>query len=318
MISTPIPEWDTAAAAAKAAKGSFASKAVRVDVYKNNNEIFAAGCYRTGSGTVVNLSGPHDPMLEGTIVYSKPIVLKEGPTYAHTSTSVLNADCLKVAKGMLDGGLNPAVHNLADCYTACGWYPRGSHAQEESISRVTTLSRSLYQYYTENMANTVSVTFKGKGYPMDYHFGGIYSPSVTVFRDASDNYRLMDNPYKVGIISVAALNFRDREDHPARDGQYRAADGGFTPEGITIMQDKIRTIYRIALVNGHDSLVLGAFGCGAFRLRSDLVARIFRDILQDKEFAGRFKDVRFAILERGNASETGRNGRFAPFYILFA
>ncbi|MBR5906143.1 MAG: TIGR02452 family protein [Bacteroidales bacterium] len=321
MINTSfIPTWDTKAAAEKAAKGSLGSKAVLRDVYKSNNEIFAAGCYRTDSGKTVQLSGPNDPMMDGTIVYSKELRSRnQAPVVdAKLETGVENDDCLRVAKRMLDKGLNPAVLNLADCYTACGWYPRGSRAQEESICRVTTLSRSLYQYYTENMAQTVGVNFKGKGYPMDYHFGGIYSPGVTVFRDSAELFRLMDEPYKVSVISVAALNFRERDDRPARDGQYRADDGGFTPEGLTIMQDKIRTIYRIALVNGHDSLVLGAFGCGAFRLRSDIVARLFRDILQEDEFIGSFKEIRFAILEWGNPSEAGRNGRFAPFYRLFS
>jgi uncharacterized protein (TIGR02452 family) len=152
---------------------------------------------------------------------------------------------------------------------------------------------------------------------LDYHSGGIYSPGVTVFRDGFDNFRLLEAPYKVGVISVAALNFRDREGHPARDGKYRSEDGGFTPEGLEIMQDKIRTIYRIALVNRHDSVVLGAFGCGAFRLKSEIVARLFYDILEEDEFLGRFKEVRFGILERGTTGETGLNGRFRAFYELF-
>ena len=319
MKNTNIPTWDTQTAAAKAAKGSFAGKSVRADVYKNNNEIFAAGGYKTDSGKIVALPGEDDPMLRGTTVYSKRFWLsKSAPSYAAgTETKVVNNDSFRVAKQMLDEGFNPAVLNLADCYTACGWYPRGSNAQEESLCRVSTLSRSLYQYYTENMAATVGVSFKGKAYPMDYHFGGIYSPGVTVFREGADNYRLLEEPYKVGVISVAALNFRDREGHPARDGQYRSEDGGFTPEGLEIMQDKIRTIYRIALVNGHDSVVLGAFGCGAFRLKSEIVARLFYDILEEDEFLGRFKEVRFAILERGTPGETGLNGRFRAFYELF-
>lgn len=319
MKNTNVPVWDTQAAAMKAAKGSFAGKSVRVDVYKSNNEIFAAGGYKTDSGKIVALPGEDDPMLRGTIVYSKRFWLsKSGPCYAAgTETKVVNDDSFHVAKQMLDEGFNPAVLNLADCYTACGWYPRGSNAQEESLCRVSTLSRSLYQYYTEDMAATVGVPFKGRAYPLDYHSGGIYSPGVTVFRDGFDNFRLLEAPYKVGVISVAALNFRDREGHPARDGKYRSEDGGFTPEGLEIMQDKIRTIYRIALVNGHDSVVLGAFGCGAFRLKSEIVARLFYDILEEDEFLGRFKEVRFAILERGTPGETGLNGRFRAFYELF-
>lgn len=318
MDDTIVPSWDVKAAKEKGAKGSFAKKAVRADVFKNNNEIFASGRYLTDGGRVVPLSGPDDPMLEGTIFYSEEFTPGEGPTYGDgPATAVENADCVLVAKGMLERGLNPALLNLADCHVACGFYPGGSNAQEESLCRSTTLSRSLYQYYDEKRAAQVNVAFKGKRYPMDYHFGGIYSPGVTVFRDAADNFRLLEEPFKLGIISVAALNFRDKDDHKERDLRYRSEDGGFTPEGLRIMQDKIRTIYRIALANGHDSLVLGAFGCGAFRLRADLVAGLFRDILAEDGFRGRFREVRFAILERGKSAPKGPDGKFAPFYETF-
>lgn len=316
MSDTIIPVWNKEAAAAKGAKGMFARKAVRIDVYKSNNEIFSAGCYRTDSGKVVRLPDGNDPMLKGTKVYSERFTL---PATTHiaaggTETSVANCDCLALARRMLLEGLNPAVLNLADCYMACGFYPTGSKAQEESLCRASTLSRSLYQYYNEKMAGTVSVPFIRKGYPMDYHFGGIYSPGVTVFRDSDDWYSLLDEPFMVSIISVAALDFNEK--HGA-DLQYRASDGGFLPEGREIMKDKIRTIYRIALVNGHDSVVLGAFGCGAFRLKPALVAGLFHDILEEDEFFGRFREVRFAILERGDRTVTGPNGKFAPFYNLF-
>ena len=315
MPEKVIPGWDTEAAAAKGAKGSFARKAVRIDVFKSNNEIFAAGSYRTGSGRVVRLTDDGDPMLGGTIVYSDPFRLPPATgTAVETKSSVVNGDCFALARRMQLEGLNPAVLNLADSLTACGFYPGGSRAQEESLCRVSTLSRSLYQYYNEKMAQTVGVRFIREGYPMDIRYGGIYSPGVTVFRDGGDWYRLLDEPFMVGVISLAALDFNEK--HGA-NLQYRAAGGGFTPEGLDIMKGKIRTIYRIALSNGHDSIVLGAFGCGAFRLKPDVVAQLFHDILQEEEFLGRFSVVNFAILERGDESETGPNGKFAPFYALF-
>ena len=314
------PTWDVAAYEAKAAKGSFAARAARTDVFNSNNEIFAAGGYRTDSGTVVTFSGADDPMLKGTIVFTEKI---RGPKYgpiaaAGTETSVINDDSFRVARQMLDEGLNPAVLNLASPRTAGGGYHRGSGAQEESLCRASTLSQSLYQYYTPEMAQVASVPFKKRAYPLHERFGGIYSPGVTVFRDSADGYRLLENPYKVSVVTVAALNFADRKKYgQAIDAKYRTADGGFTPEGLEIMKDKIRTIYNLALINGHDSLVLGAFGCGAYHLRPDLVAPLFRDILDEDEFFGRFKDIRFAILEHGSADETGVNGKFAPFYELF-
>ena len=92
--------------------------------------------------------------------------------------------------------------------------------------------------------------------------------------------------------------------------------GGFTSEGDAVQLNKIRTIFRIALVNGHDSIVLGAFGCGAFRLPPEAVAEQFARALGEPEFAGRFRIVIFAILEVGGNSDV-RKGKFAPFYYLF-
>ena len=78
------------------------------------------------------------------------------------------------------------------------------------------------------------------------------------------------------------------------------------------MRNKVRTIYRLALANGHDSLVAGAFGCGAFRLPCDKVAELFNEILGEPEFKNKFRKVTFAILDKD-----GVKGRFAPFYHVF-
>ena len=86
---------------------------------------------------------------------------------------------------------------------------------------------------------------------------------------------------------------------------------------LSIGTEISKGIYNLALIHGHDSLVLGAFGCGAYHLRPDLVAPLFRDILDEDEYFGRFKDIRFAILEHGKPEETGRNGKFRAFYDVF-
>jgi uncharacterized protein (TIGR02452 family) len=144
---------------------------------------------------------------------------------------------------------------------------------------------------------------------MDINFGGVYSPGVTVFRNSADDYAFLEEPYKIGIISVAALSFKEKT---GKDLQYQNPEGGFTPEGLAIMKNKIRTIYRIALANGHDSLVAGAFGCGAFRLPGTDVANLFNEILNETEFKNKFRKVTFAILAKKKSDE-----RFQPFYDLF-
>ena len=93
-----------------------------------------------------------------------------------------------------------------------------------------------------------------------------------------------------------------------------------TEEGKTIEKNKIRTILRIALDNGHDSVVLGAFGCGVFNLLPSEVSKMFYDVLNEPEFKGNFKIILFAILERKTKKgfKIGSNGKFKPFYDLFS
>ena len=98
-----------------------------------------------------------------------------------------------------------------------------------------------------------------------------------------------------------------------------AGDGGFTPEGDAIQLNKIRTIYRLALKNGHDSVVLGAFGCGVNKLPCAAVVDQFGRILGEPEFKGKFRAVVFAILEgRGSVRHPiEEKGKFAPLYSVF-
>lgn len=311
------PSWNREYAKERAKAGPRPGQLLRQDVYKNNSEIFLAGGYTTESGSQVNMP-VDDPMLDGTKVYAEAFDVNDVPVRTDSvKTDVANLDCLLVAKEMQDEGYNPAVMNLADAYTACGWYKKGSKAQEEGLCRATTLSRSLFQFFVPKSGKKnrytveANITLKDVAYPMDMNFGGIYSPGVTVFRNTADLYSLLEekDSYKVGIISVAALDFNEKH---GKNLEYQSELGGFTPEGLEIMRNKIRTIYRLALSNRHDSLVAGAFGCGAFRLPCDVVADLFNEILQEDEFKNKFSKITFAILDKD-----GVNGKFAPFYRLF-
>ena len=300
--------------------GRFIFSAVRSEVYKHNLEIFKAWKFEAPSGKMIDLIGSRQQLLDATKVYREAVSASEiPPRYATTRTGCANEDCLVVAKQLIDLGLNPAVLNLADAYHACGMYNSGSGAQEESLCRASTLSLTLYQYYNKMWAGKAGVPLRPvSAYPMDIHFGGIYSPGVTVFRDNQDTgFALREEPYQTSIISLAALNFRSG--HKTNNLEYRADDGGFTPEGEQVMHDKIRTIYRIALLNGHDSLVLGAFGCGVFQLKPELVAKYFKQVLDEDEFRGKFHTIVFAMLEGKDTprKKVEEEGDFAPFYQQF-
>ena len=315
-----LPSWNAQEAIERIANGGrFTPGTVRTDVYKHNQTIFNAWKYIAPSGKVVALPGTRQELLDATKVYREEVSADKVPSrYKTTKTGCANEDCVVVAKGLIDQGLNPAVLNLADAYHACGMYNSGSSAQEESLCRASTLSPTLYQYYNQMWAKKAGVPLREQSaYPMHIRFGGIYSP-VTVFRDnGSTGFALREEPFQTAIISVAALNFKEGHEH--NNLEYRAEDGGFTKEGDEIMRDKIRTIYRIALRNGHDSLVLGAFGCGAFKLKPELVSALFKETLEEKEFKGKFHTIVFALMEgpAGKRKKVEEEGKLGSFYRAF-
>ena len=315
-----LPSWNAQEAIERIAKGGrFTAGAVRTDVYKHNQTIFNAWKYIAPSGEIVDLPGTRQELLDATKVYREEVSAAEVPArYKTIKTGCANEDCVVVAKGLLDQRLNLAILNLADAYHACGKYNSGANAQEESICRASTLSQTLYQYYNNSWAQKAGVPLREQSaYPMHIRFGGIYSP-VTVFRDnASTGFALREEPFQTAIISVAALNFKEGHNH--NNLEYRAEDGGFTKEGDEIMRDKIRTIYRIALLNGHDSLVLGAFGCGVFKLKPELVSALFKETLEETEFKGKFDTIVFALMEgpAGKRKKVEEEGKLGSFYEKF-
>ena len=83
-------------------------------------------------------------------------------------------------------------------------------------------------------------------------------------------------------------------------------------------KEKMRTILRIAGKHGHDCLVLGAFGCGAFANPPNHVACLFKDVFSESEFQGFYKQVVFAILDDHNSrKEHNPNGNVQPFVEVF-
>ena len=62
-------------------------------------------------------------------------------------------------------------------------------------------------------------------------------------------------------------------------------------------KERAKKFLLIANFYKHQTLILGAWGCGVFRNEPNSVARIFRDLLE-QEFKNCFKRVIFAIYDK--------------------
>ena len=296
-------------------RGGDAKRALLTKVFMHNLDIFRDGAYRTESDRVVTLpvSGQ---FVEDSQMFSAPIECSEcgkgdSPLF-HTEVQVLNLDCILATRQLVDQGLNPAVLNMASLYHPGGGVLQGSSAQEEDLCRRSNLAISLYQFSLPggrygDLADMVHVKRRAERYPMDNTYGGIYSPDITFFRATKDEgYALLDEPFRAAVISVASLNYNPRHGH------NQLENGNIPESDKPILKEKIRTILRIGALKKHDSLVLGALGCGAFCTPPAQMARLFHQVLSEKEFEGRFIKIVFAIIDSVSSNN------FRPFQKEFA
>ena len=275
-------------------------------VFRHNLEIFRDGAYRTESEKVVTLPLRAE-YVPGAQMFREPIQLTSGYAKVETDVEVINEDCILAARALVEQGMDPALLNMASLYHPGGGVLDGSGAQEEDLCRRSTLAVSLYQFSLTggrhgDLAQMVGVGRRVERYPMDNTCGGIYSPGITFFRGTRDEgYVLLDNPFRAAVISVASLNFNPKHGHSM------LVDGMISSSDSEIIMEKIRTILRIGALKGHDSLVLGALGCGAFCTPPAQMSRLFHLVLDEAEFQGRFRKIVFAITDSANSNN------FKPF-----
>jgi uncharacterized protein (TIGR02452 family) len=95
-----------------------------------------------------------------------------------------------------------------------------------------------------------------------------------------DNGSALDEPWLLDVITCAAPV-------APRIGQ---------PRSRKLLKSRIHRVLSIASARGYDSLILGAWGCGAFGNDPRQTAMDFRDALEN-EFCGVFSHAIFAITD---------------------
>ena len=184
-----------------------------------------------------------------------------------------------------------AVHNFASSTNPGGGVTRGSSAQEECLCRCSGLYFCL----------SVPEMMKGFYYP---HRNAknpinnadiIYTPGVTVFKTDTSNPKLLDEKdwYDVDVITCAAPNLRERPSNRFNQNNGDHAVKVSDRELLEIHKKRLTRILDVAALNNAEVVILGAFGCGAFQNKPEVVARAAKEVITDNLQV--FKTIEFAV-----------------------
>ena len=182
-----------------------------------------------------------------------------------------------------------AVMNFANAFHAGGGVTKGSSAQEECLCRTSTLYPLLYR-------RTLRDTFYKHHHNLNTPKASdslVYTEGVIICKTDEDLPKRMPQEewVTVDVITIAAPDLRDTSNIHAP-----LVNGGTYMNNAELFGYHVkRAIHMLTCTaaKGADILVLGAFGCGAFRNDPEVVARAYKVALQ--EFPKVFEQIEFAV-----------------------
>lgn len=210
------------------------------------------------------------------VFYDAPPIVSELPSFSgelNTQFSVVGNDMVYECSRLKSLGTfkSPIVLDLASQLHPGGSYRSGATAQEEDLCRRSDLWKFLE--------------------PLPYphpEAGGYYLPRVSFFREGVDKeYQYKDAIDVLPVLCVAAIRNPDLEHTP--DGPRLSAND------IDATIRCMWTQFKMAYDYGHDALVLGAFGCGAFHNPPEQIAQLYLQTVT-RFFPGVFAQITFSIL----------------------
>lgn len=182
-----------------------------------------------------------------------------------------------------------AVHNFASATNPGGGVVRGASAQEECLCRCSTLYFCLDTKYTWDWFYTPHRVSQNPLHNDDI----IYTPYVTVFKtDTASPARMPESDwYQVDVITCAAPNLRERPSNRFNSGNQRVKITD--KELLAIHEKRLSRILDVAVMAEREVVILGAFGCGAFMNRPEIVAQAAKNVI--KKYKKAFKVIEFAV-----------------------
>jgi uncharacterized protein (TIGR02452 family) len=274
-------------------------RTARTQVARETMTVLEEGAYLHPGGGRVPLGDELTSARSRSVLYSpdqfqgvfhqRDQLLRDRPPVP-VAFEVVNETTLHAARRLVEGA--PAARVLALNFASArhpgGGFLKGSQAQEESLARASGLYPCIARHREMYDANARHPSCL-------YTDHMIYSPDVPVFRDDDD--MLLERPYPVSFVTAPAVNVGAlRRNEPDQLGRVEP-----------VMLARMERVLSLAVVHGHDVLVLGAWGCGVFANDPDRVADWFhRHLAGEGAFRAAFRRVVFAVLDRTEDRSTIR------------
>lgn len=179
------------------------------------------------------------------------------------------------------------VLNFANPHNPGGGVVNGAMAQEECLCRSSSLypcllvPEAINEYYNYNKKITNNF----------FSDRVIYTDNVTVFKtDDTVPFLMPENEwFNVSVLTCAAPYIAKRK-YTNKAALYE------------LFKRRIRNIFEVALENHIQILVLGAFGCGAFKNPPEIVASAFNEVIKElfSVLQQNMKKIVFAIKSTNN------------------
>lgn len=191
-----------------------------------------------------------------------------------------------------------AVLNFASAVNPGGGVKSGSRAQEESLCRCSTLYPTLNQSYFWKKYYDVN---REANDPL-HTDACIWSPGVVICKSDSGIPQRMDTEgwVTVDVITCAAPNLREKTGNIHNPEMAQPVHLSWEKQ-YTLHLQRARHILHIAAANRVSTLILGAFGCGAFANDPGAVAAAYKEALE--EYGQYFRYVEFAVYCRDHEQE---------------
>ena len=252
----------------------------KAEIAKQTLEIIEAGHYECNGKTVpIGLSAEQvkDVKVISPSRVRECVETADRGGFTKRASTEVYADSLETFESVRVNGKGKTIAlNFANAYHVGGGFLNGATAQEENLCRLSTLYASI----SSDKAKEVYEHNKTTGMPTGSDYI-LISPTVAIFRDTDHSF--LDKPIITSIVTSAAPDMRDDAADLTRE------------QAAELMREKIKNVIAVCAAENADTLVLGAWGCGAFGHNPKTVAGLFREVLFDRGYKNYFDRVVFSV-----------------------